>query len=231
MSCTDTPLKLAVLVSGSGSNLQSIIDKIEAGELNADIRLVLSNNPESLGLERARKHGLPVLAMPHGKYDSREAFDLAMVEAIREAGADTVALAGFMRILTHEFLNAFPDRVLNIHPALLPSFPGAHAQADAANYGVRLSGCTVHFVDELMDHGPIIVQAAVPADPNEDADALGKRILRLEHRIYPQALQWLAQGRLQIEERHVRLEPGGNTQNLAPSETDSLVNPPLEKGF
>ncbi len=226
-----SPLQLAVLVSGSGSNLQSIIDKIESGLLQAEIKLVVSNKASAFGLERARKHGIATLALPHEKFANREFFDLAMVEAIREAGADTVALAGFMRILTHAFLNAFPDRVLNIHPALLPSFAGAHGQADAAEYGVKISGCTVHFVDEYMDHGPIVIQAAVPANPHEEADVLAKRILRLEHRIYPQVLQWLAQGRLRIEGRHVRLLPAPDQVELAPFEADSLVHPPLEKGF
>ncbi len=228
---TESALQLAVLVSGQGSNLQSIIEKIEAGLLQAEIKLVLANNAEAFGLEIARKHGIATLALPHGKFASREAFDLAMVEAIRQAGANTVALAGFMRILTHEFLNAFPDRVLNIHPALLPSFAGAHGQADAAEYGVKLSGCSVHFVDEFMDHGPIVIQAAVPANPHEQADELAKRILRLEHRIYPQVLQWMAQDRLQIEGRHVRLLPAPESMELAPFEADSLVHPPLEKGF
>ena len=187
-------MRLAVLVSGSGSNLQAIIDKAESGALDADIRLVLSNRADAYGLERARRHKVPCLALEHGGYASREAFDQAMVDAIRASGADTVALAGFMRLLTPVFLAAFPGRVLNIHPALLPSFKGAHGQRDAAEYGVRLSGCTVHFVDEHMDHGPIIIQAAVPALADDDGETLGSRILALEHRVYPQALQWLAQG-------------------------------------
>lgn len=224
-------LPLAVLVSGSGSNLQSIIDKIESGALDARIKLVLSNKPDAYGLERAKKHGIPTLSASHKDFSSRDDFDLFMVRQIQDAGATAVALAGFMRILSKPFLDAFPQRVLNIHPALLPSFPGAHGQGDAADYGVKLSGCTVHFVDELMDHGPIVIQAAVPALANEGRDALAARILALEHRVYPQALQWLATGRLRVEDRHVRLLDPSTPVALAPVSGAALVNPPLEEGF
>jgi phosphoribosylglycinamide formyltransferase-1 len=223
------PLKLAVLVSGGGSNLQSIIDRIEEGALDAEIRIVLSNKADARGLERARKHSIPAMAIEHAAFPSREAFDAEMVRAIREAGADTVALAGFMRIITPVFLEAFPGRVVNIHPALLPSFPGVHGQGDAAAYGVRISGCTVHFVDEKMDNGPIIIQAAVPALENDDGESLGARILRLEHRIYPQALQWLAEGRLAVSGRQVRL--ASSERALAELKMPALVHPPLERGF
>ncbi|MGE4506108.1 MAG: phosphoribosylglycinamide formyltransferase [Desulfovibrionaceae bacterium] len=223
------PLKLAVLVSGGGSNLQSIIDRIEEGALDAEIRIVLSNKADAHGLERARKHSIPAMAIEHAAFPSREAFDAEMVRAIREAGADTVALAGFMRIITPVFLEAFPGRVVNIHPALLPSFPGVHGQGDAASYGVRISGCTVHFVDEKMDNGPIIIQAAVPALENDGGESLGARILRLEHRIYPQALQWLAEGRLAVSGRQVRLASSERT--LAELRVPALVHPPLEQGF
>ncbi|MGE4293011.1 MAG: phosphoribosylglycinamide formyltransferase [Desulfovibrio sp.] len=222
-------LPIAVLVSGSGSNLQSIIDRIESGALDAQIKLVLSNKPDAYGLLRARNHNIPALALDHTDYPTREAFDAEMIRAIREAGAEAVICAGFMRILTTGFLNAFPGRVLNIHPALLPSFPGVHGQADAADYGVRISGCTVHFVDEKMDHGPVVIQAAVPAFPGEGGDALGDRILALEHRIYPQAVQWLAQGRLTLEGRHVQLRDAAIP--LAPAPGNALVSPALEEGF
>jgi phosphoribosylglycinamide formyltransferase-1 len=152
-----------------------------------------------------------------------------MAEAILAHGADTVAMAGFMRLLTPGFLARFPGRVLNIHPALLPSFPGVHGQADAAGYGVRISGCTVHFVDEQMDHGPIIVQAAVPAEPEDDGATLGARILAFEHRIYPQALAWLAAGRLGIDGRKVFLKDGG--MKKAVLDAPALVSPALEEGF
>lgn len=223
------PMPIAVLVSGSGSNLQSFIDRMEAGSLDVDIRLVLSNKAEAYGLERARKHGIPARAVDHRDFPLREDFDAELVRAIREAGAETVLLAGFMRILTTGFLKAFPGRVLNIHPALLPSFPGVHGQADAADYGVKVSGCTVHFVDEKMDHGPVIIQAVVPVFPDDDGGTLGKRILTMEHRIYPQAVQWLATGRLAIGGRKVRLAPG--LAAFAEAGPGYLVNPPLEDGF
>jgi len=222
-------LKLAVFVSGGGSNLQSIIDKIEAGILDAEIRLVLSNNPDAYGIERARKHGIESVAISHQDYAEREDFDQAMLAAVRKAKADTVILAGFMRLLTPMFISEFPQRILNIHPALLPSFAGIHGQGDAADYGVKLSGCTVHFVDEKMDHGPVIIQAAVPVLPAEDGESLGARILKFEHRIYPQAVQWLAKGRLRVQGRHVFLRDAG--EEKAVLDEPGLVNPELEKGF
>lgn len=222
-------LALAVLVSGSGSNLQSIIDKIEAGVLDAEIKLVLSNKAGVFGLERAEKHGLPAAVIPHGDFETRADFDAAMMERIEAAGADTVILAGFMRLLTSGFVHKYYGRLLNIHPALLPAFPGAHGQPDAAEYGVKLSGCTVHFVDEHMDHGPIIIQAAVPAYPDDDGKSLGARILEYEHRVYPQAIQWLAEGRLSVDGRKVRLAGGNRPKAGDPGA--GLVNPPLEEGF
>jgi len=227
-------LPIAVLVSGGGSNLQSIIDRVGEGALDVDIKLVVSNKAGAYGIERARKHGIPYKVLLHTDYASREAFDAHMVKVINDAGVDkngAVVLAGFMRIVTPVFLGAFENRVINIHPALLPSFPGAHGQPDAAD-----SGCTVHFVDEQMDHGPVIIQAAVPALCGETGDELGPRILKLEHRVFPQALQWLAEGRLVMEGRHVRLRPNGRKlaeQPLAGVEPDTraLVWPPLEKGF
>jgi phosphoribosylglycinamide formyltransferase 1 len=155
-------LPIAVLVSGGGSNLQSLIDHVERGSLDARIVLVVSNKPGAYGLKRAERHNIPRVVIAHADYPGREEFDRELVRLIHEAGAEAVVLAGFMRILTPTFLRSFPQRVLNIHPALLPSFPGIHGQAQAVEHGVRLSGCTVHFVDEEVDHGPIIIQAAVP---------------------------------------------------------------------
>ncbi|MFP5221462.1 MAG: phosphoribosylglycinamide formyltransferase [Acidobacteriota bacterium] len=222
-------LPIAVLVSGSGSNLQALIDRVESGALEARIALVLSNKPDAYGLERAKKHGIPALCIPHKDYADRVDFDRAMIRAIREAGAEAVVLAGFMRMLSSEFLQAFAGRVLNIHPALLPSFPGVHGQRDAADYGVTLAGCTVHFVDELMDHGEVVIQAAVPAYPYDDGQTLGERILAMEHRILPQAVQWLATGRIQVIGRKVHVMSTGMPAALPPA--DALVNPPLEHGF
>ncbi|NDV19655.1 phosphoribosylglycinamide formyltransferase [Pseudodesulfovibrio sp. JC047] len=233
------PLPIAVLVSGSGSNLQSIIDRVEAGVLDVEIKLVISNKADAYGLERARLHGIPTRVLLHTDHASREAFDAEMVRAITESGVGpegVVVMAGFMRIVTHVFLGAFENRVINIHPALLPSFPGVHGQDDAAKYGVTIAGCTVHFVDEEMDHGPVIIQAAVPCLAGEGGDGLGSRILEMEHRVFPQALQWLAEGRLEIEDRSVRLKPAEKKQAIQPvagvdKETRALIWPPLEAGF
>lgn len=222
-------LPIAVLVSGSGSNLQAIIDHIEAGVLEAKIVLVLSNKPDAYGLDRAKNHNLQHICIPHTQYPDRLEFDRAMIRAIKDAGAKAVVLAGFMRMLSGEFLTAFQGRVINVHPALLPSFAGVHGQRDAADYGVTVSGCTVHFVDELMDHGPVIVQAVVPAYPDDDEQSLGNRILKFEHRALPQALQWLATDRIRIEGRKVRILPA--KVPLAQSPDGALVNPPLEHGF
>lgn len=232
-------LPIAVLVSGSGSNLQSIIDRIEEGVLDAEIKLVISNKASAYGIQRAKDHDIPYRVLLHTDYPSREAFDQAMVDAIRDAGVTDeglVVMAGFMRMVTSVFLKAFENRVMNIHPALLPSFPGVNGQADAADYGVKISGCTVHFVDEQMDHGPVIIQAAAPCQAGETGDELGPRILKLEHRVFPQAIQWFAEDRLRIENRHVKLRVAGRPCAGQPKAdidppTYALVWPPLEKGF
>jgi phosphoribosylglycinamide formyltransferase 1 len=224
-------LPSAVLVSGSGSNLQAIIDRIEAGVLPARITTVISNKAAAYGLARAATHGLAATVLSPAASPDRAAYDAALLAAVRDSGAQAVVLAGFMRILGPEFVAAYRGRILNIHPALLPGFTGLHAQQAAVDYGVTLSGATVHFVDEKMDHGPIVIQAAVPARPDDDAASLGERILRLEHRIYPQAIAWLASGRLTIEGRKTRLAPAGippaDTSDIAPC----LVSPALELGF
>ncbi len=234
------PFPLAVLVSGSGSNLQSILDKIEAGAIDAEVRVVLSNKPEALGLTRARNRGVATWSRPHTDFASRQAFDAEMVRVINDhgisgdhgisAGTGAVLLAGFMRMLTPEFLRAFPQAVLNIHPALLPSFPGTHGAADAADYGVRLAGCSVHFVDEIMDHGPVVIQAALPTQVGEGGEALAARILKLEHCIYPQAVSWLAQGRLSIRGRHVHVA-GAATSTCGNGDHPFMASPGLEPGF
>lgn len=224
-------LPVGVLISGGGSNLQALIDRMEAGVLDVTIQTVISSNPKAKGLERAAKHGIPAQILPHQDQPDRLSYDRLLVRVLRDAGVQAVVLAGFMRLVGPELLSAFPNGVVNIHPALLPAFPGLHAQEQAAEHGVRLAGCTVHFVDEEVDHGPIIIQAAVPALPGEGADALGKRILTLEHRIFPQAVQWLAEDRLDIQGRQVVVRPG--RQPMAGREPLSpwLVFPPLEEGF
>ncbi len=224
-------LPIAVLISGSGSNLQAIIDKIESGNLAARIRLVVSNKADAYGLTLARRHGVETLVLPHGDYPDRAAYDAALLAAVENSGAEAVILAGFMRMLGAEFVAAYRERILNIHPALLPSFPGLRGQAEAAAYGVTISGATVHFVDEKMDSGPIVIQAAVPALPDDDGDSLGARILALEHRIYPQAVHWLATGRLHVDGRKVRLSPAALPPADLTTTGPCFVNPPLEAGF
>ena len=178
-------MNIAILLSGFGSNFQAIQDKIESGALKARVCLVASNKPEARGLERARAANLAVWAEPHQNYPDRESFDAALGDALEAAGAELVVLAGYMRLLSKNFLERFKGRVINIHPALLPSFPGVHGAADAVAYGVKISGVTVHFVEEIMDSGPVIIQAAVPCIPGESADDLQARIHKQEHRIYP----------------------------------------------
>ena len=218
-------IALGVLVSGSGSNLQAIMDRVADGSLDADIRLVIANNKDALGLERARLAGLPTTVVLHRDFPAREDFDRELVRLLLAANAQFVALAGFMRILTGEFLTPFAGRVVNIHPALLPACPGLRAQGQQWDHGVRLAGCTVHFVDEEMDHGPIIIQAAVPAFADDDEALLGARILDMEHRIYPQALQWIAQGRVQLRGRQVLVRDASKTMGAL------WTNPPLETPF
>ena len=224
-------LPIAVLVSGTGSNLQAIIDRIEEGVLPARITAVVSNKPDAYGLTRAAKHGLPAVVLPHAAFPDRNAYDAALLAAVRDSGAEAVILAGFMRLLGAGFVTAYQGRILNIHPALLPSFPGLRVQAAAVDYGVTLAGATVHFVDEKMDHGPVVIQAAVPARPDDDAQSLGARIMRLEHRIYPQAVAWLAAGRLTIDGRKTRLAPSALPPADLAAVSPCLVNPMLEDGF
>jgi phosphoribosylglycinamide formyltransferase-1 len=200
-------LHIAALASGTGSNVSAVLDAIEKGALDARLRIVLANRIDAPVLEKAARRGVSVWAGDHRDFPSREGFDQAMLEQISLAGADTVVLAGYMRLLSPVFIHAFPGRILNIHPSLLPSFPGTHGGRDALDYGVRLSGATVHFVDEGMDNGPVIIQAAVPVSPDDTVESLMPRIHALEHRIYPQALQWLAEDRLRIDGRRVRLLP------------------------
>ena len=194
---------IAVLVSGSGSNLQAIIDSAESGEIPGKIGVVLSNKADAYGLVRARNHGIPAEVVDHRSFGSREAFDARMVEVLRGYDVELVCLAGFMRVVTPVFLRAFPGRILNIHPALLPSFPGTHGPGQALRYGVRFSGCTVHFLDEGVDTGPIVVQAVVPVYEDDTEDALAARILKEEHRIYPLAIRLFLEGKLTISGRRV----------------------------
>ena len=221
---TERPaVKLGVLISGSGTNLQAIIDAIRRGDLKAEIRLVISNRPDAPGLDRARRHGIETAAIDHRGFPAREDFDRAVAAALRERGAELIICAGFMRLLSGVMLEAFPNRIMNIHPGLLPAFPGTHAQSDALASGVRIAGCTVFFVAPGVDDGPIIIQAAVPVLPGDDDERLAARILQQEHRIYPQAIRWFQEGRLEIRDGKVIVKGGPPGSSSAP-----FVNPPIE---
>jgi phosphoribosylglycinamide formyltransferase 1 len=223
MPAMQNKISIGVLVSGSGSNLQSIIDHIEAGTLDADIRIVISNNPGAIALERCRNHRINSVVLDHRPFDSRESYDRQMVGMLKTSGVELVVMAGFMRILSPEFFRAFPRQIMNIHPALLPAFPGIHVQRKAIEYGVKFAGCTVHFADEGVDTGPIIIQSVVPVYEDDTADTLAARILKEEHRIYPQAIQYYAEGRIEIQGRKVLI-------NNALRMTDkALHNPPLTR--
>jgi len=215
-------LRIGVLASGSGTNLQAIIDHCMDGRLDAEIAVVITNNPGAGALDRASKAGVPTLCINHRDFSQREDFDTAVVKALQEAGVDLVVLAGFMRIITKTFIEAFPDRIINIHPALLPAFPGLHVQQQALDYGARFSGCTVHLVDGGVDTGPIIIQAVVPILADDDADTLAARILEQEHKIYPRAIQLFAEDRVRVDGRKVKIVPAG------PVDTRALVNPGVE---
>ncbi len=208
-------LNIGVLISGRGSNLQAIIDGIEQGKVAAKISLVVSNNPDAYGLERARKHGIPAVVVDHRMYSTRQEFETVVIERLNEEGVELVVLAGFMRVLTEHFLKAFPLRVINIHPALLPSFPGVGVQAKAVDYGVRFSGCTVHFVNEGVDTGPIIAQAVVPVYPTDTGEILADRILKMEHQIYPKVIHWIAERRVRVEGRRVFVEGAKMDEEIA----------------
>lgn len=212
---------IGVLISGSGTNLQAIIDAIEENRLDAAIRVVISNRAEAYGLVRARERGIATEVVDHRQFPSREPFDEAILGLLRERQVELVILAGFMRLLSPVLVRAYPNRIMNIHPALLPAFPGLHVQKRAAEHGVRFSGCTVHFVSEQCDEGPIIIQAVVPVYPDDTEESLSARILKEEHRIYPRAIQLYSEGRLRVEGRRVFVE--GLTK-----EERVLIVPPLQ---
>ena len=210
-----------MLASGRGSNFQSIIDAINNKNLKAQIVLLITDNPSAYAIERAKKHDIEHLVLRPKEYSSRDDFYRKITEELKKRNVGLVVLAGFMRIVGKPLIDAYPNRIMNIHPALLPSFPGLHGQKQAVEYGVKISGCTVHFVDEGMDTGPIIIQAAVPVYHNDTEDTLSERILKLEHKIYPEAIRLFSEGRLEVQGRVVKIK------DSVPSES-SLVNPPLE---
>jgi phosphoribosylglycinamide formyltransferase-1 len=192
-------IALGVLVSGTGTNLQAILDAITRGALDARVAIVISNVAGAGALDRARAAGVEVAVVEHGAFPDRRAFDARVVDILRSHGVDVVVFAGFMRLVTDVLLGAFPMRIVNVHPALLPSFPGVHAQRQALGYGVRITGCTVHFVDEGTDAGPIIAQSAVPVREDDDEETLRLRILAKEHELLPQVLQWIAEDRVTVD--------------------------------
>ncbi|MBW6510664.1 MAG: phosphoribosylglycinamide formyltransferase [Desulfuromonadaceae bacterium] len=215
-------LRLGILASGGGTNLQSIIDHCVAKSLDAEIVTVISNNPDAGALARASNAGIPVQIINHRDFSARDEFDRAVVSALQSAQVELVVLAGFMRIITETFVSAFPNRIINIHPALLPAFPGLNVQRKAIEYGVRFSGCTVHLVDGGVDTGPIIMQAVVPVLTDDNEDTLAARILVQEHKIYPRVIQLFAENRVKVTGRHVYIDP-------APQPASGvLVNPALD---
>ena len=196
---------LGVLCSGRGTNLQSILAAVDSGQIPAPVGVVLTDKPDAKALERAEKAGIPHFCVDRKKYETKQAFEEALVEKLHEHGVTLVILAGFMRILSPYFVHEFPGRILNIHPSLLPSFGGAHAHRDVLAYGVKVSGCTIHFVDEGMDSGPIILQTAVPVLDGDDEDTLAARVLVEEHKLYPRAIELFLKGKLKVEGRKVRV--------------------------
>ncbi|MGI5817915.1 MAG: phosphoribosylglycinamide formyltransferase [Armatimonadota bacterium] len=222
-------IRLGVFASGGGTNFQSIIDNCEARRIDAEVAVLIANREDAGALDRAAKHGIERVVVPVGRdlSDEFHAADERHVRILRDHGVDLVCLAGYMRRIGTGVLDAFPHAVINIHPAILPSFKGAHGQRDAVDYGARISGATVHFANEEFDRGPIIIQAAVPVIPGDTEESLAARILEQEHRIYPQAIQWFAEGRLRVEGRSVMLDPAsrGNYDDQGPG---VIISPPLE---
>ncbi|OGW38075.1 MAG: phosphoribosylglycinamide formyltransferase [Nitrospirae bacterium RBG_13_39_12] len=213
-------LRIGVLASGRGSNFQSIIDAIKSGKLDAEIALLITDNTSALAIDKAKKHAIEYLAIRPEECTTKDNYFEKIAEELKKRNVGLVVLAGFMRIVRKPLIDAFPNMIMNIHPALLPAFPGLHGQRQALEYGVRISGCTVHFVDEGMDTGPVIIQAAVPVFQDDTEESLADRILKLEHKIYPEAIKLFSEGRIEVEERKVRIK------GFIPSDI-SIVNPPL----
>lgn len=198
--------KILILISGRGSNMDALIAACAAGEIPAQIVAVISNRPLALGLEKAKAAGIPVEVVDHANFSDRESFDTALAACIDRYAPDMVVLAGFMRILTDGFVGRYQGRLVNIHPSLLPSFPGLHTHRRALEAGVRIHGCTVHFVTPELDHGPTLMQAAVPVLDDDDEETLALRVLKAEHQIYPQALRWLLEGCLRLKGERVHFD-------------------------
>ncbi len=213
-------LKIGVLASGRGSNFQSIIDNIESGHIRADMSVLISDNPDAYAIERCRKHNIASLVLVPADFPDKTSYYAHIADELIKRGVGLVVLAGFMRVVGKALIDRFPNRIMNIHPALLPSFPGLHGQKQAADYGVKIAGCTVHFVDEGVDTGPIIMQAAVPAYHDDTEDSLSERILRKEHIIFPYAIRLFAEDRITVDGRKVIIN--GHREDR------SLLNPPIQ---
>ena len=219
------PKKVGVLISGNGSNLQALIDACKHSDFPAEITVVISNKADAYGLNRASQAGIATHVVDHKQFPNREAFDSAVNNLLLHHHVEIVCLAGFMRILSESFVRHWQGRMLNIHPSLLPAFKGAHAHRDVIAYGVRISGCTVHFVSAEMDAGPIIVQAAVPVLPGDTEQSLGQRVLEQEHACYPLALRWLAEGRVSIVDGKAQIQESTPGQGV--SKGGVLLNPDM----
>jgi len=217
---TRGPLRLGILASGTGTNFVAIADAIDAGRLDAAIRVVICNRDGAGVIEKSRSRGIETVVISHREHPDRCSFETAVVAALNAHGVELVVMAGFDRLVTTTLLTSFPQRVINIHPALLPAFKGLEAQSRAFEYGARITGATVHLVDDEMDHGPIIVQAAVPISGSDDAETVRQRILALEHVIYPFAIQLFAEGRIEVDGRRVRIR--GEAQ---PAPDANLISP------
>lgn len=215
-------LMIGVLASGRGSNFQSIIDAIETGYVRAGLRVLITDNPNAFAIERAKKHGIEYVTMSPKQFVSKDAYFEKIAGELKSRGVGLVVLAGFMRIVGKPLIGAFRNRIMNIHPALLPAFPGLHGQQQAHTYGAKISGCTVHFVDEGMDTGPIIIQAAVPVRDEDTEESLSARILKFEHRIYPEAIRLFSEDRLSVVGRKVMIKGAGIDE-------EGLINPRLSK--
>jgi phosphoribosylglycinamide formyltransferase-1 len=212
-------LTIGVLASGRGSNFQAIIDSIESGFLKAQVAVLITDNPEAYAIQRAQKHNIEPLIIKPGDFSGKDAYYSHIAEILKSKGVNLVILAGFMRVVGRALIREFQNRIMNIHPALLPSFPGLHGQKQASDYGVKISGCTVHFVDEGVDTGPIIIQAAVPAYEDDTEDSLAERILKQEHRIFPMAVKLFSEGKIEVRERKVSIQ--------SHRKDTVLTNPPL----
>ena len=212
-------LTIGVLASGRGSNFQAIIDNINSGFLKARIALLVTDNPTAYAIERAKKHNIEVLVTRPKEFPDKDSYYSHIAKELKNRGVELVILAGFMRVVGKALIKEFRNKIMNIHPALLPSFPGLHGQKQASDYGVKISGCTVHFVDEGVDTGPIIIQAAVPVYEDDTEDSLSERILKQEHRIFPFAIKLFSEGKITVERRKVSIK--GHREDAI------IVNPPL----